>query len=95
MKDVSSAHEFADGNQIKTLVQQALEAKLGPQQDEKKVGKRRKQGEKTCDRDFVFRRRRLLQSPKQRLLLKRRWKTRIFLFITSECTPLLITLDNE
>ncbi len=37
MKDVSAAHEFADGNQIKTLVQQALEAKLGPQQEEKKV----------------------------------------------------------
>ena len=39
MKEVSAAYEFADGNQIKALVQQALEQQLGPQQDEKKEKK--------------------------------------------------------
>jgi hypothetical protein len=42
MKDVSAAFAFADGNLVKQLVAEALEAKLGPQQqgDDGKKGKK-------------------------------------------------------
>ena len=43
MKDVSQAFAFADGNLVKQLVTQALEAKLGPQQ-QGEDGKKDKKG---------------------------------------------------
>ncbi len=43
MKDVSQAFAFADGNLVKQLVAQALEAKLGPQQQGEE-GKKEKKG---------------------------------------------------